>query len=265
MPESSGYRVERMSRERLALAAGQESARRKHTMYALVEADLTVPRRLIREHFASTGERLSLTAYVTTCVAAALREMPELNAFRRGRSLVYLDEVIVEVLLERTINGQPAVGYLPIRHADTKSLRQIHDEIRSGQAARHETIAGEGWIQWIPSWAARPMMWWMRRSPRWVLRLGVVGVNNVGMGTGGAGWGLSPGAGTLGVTIGGISPRLGLVEGEPKAQEVAHLTLAYDHDVINGVPAARFTSRLLELLAVGDAVRAAGTLGRPAP
>lgn len=253
-----------MSRARLALAAGQESARHKHTMYALVEADLTVPRRLIKEHCERTGEKLSLTAYVTTCVAAAVREVPEVNAFRRGHSLVYLDDVIVEVLLERTIDGQPAVGYLPIVHADTKSLRQVHDEIRAGQAARHETIAGERWLRLVPAWSARPLMWWMRRSARWALRLGVVGVNNIGMGTHVAGWGLSPGAGTLGVTIGGISRRPHRVAGEPTEQEIAHLTLAFDHDVINGAPAARFTARLLELLTAGDAVWTASTQEPPA-
>lgn len=265
MPGSPGYRVERMSPARLALVAGQESARHRHTMYALVEADLTVPRALIREHFERTGEKLSLTAYVTTCVAAAVREVPEVNAFRRGRSLVYLDEVIVEVLLERTIDGQPAVGYLPIRHADTKSLRAVHEEIRAGQAARHETIAGEQWLRLVPAWAARPLMWWMRRSPRWALRLGVVGVNNIGMGTKVAGWGLSPGAGTLGVTIGGISHRLTSVDGNPAEQEVAHLTLAFDHDVINGAPAARFTERLLELMAAAQTIRAVDTPSRPSP
>lgn len=253
-----------MSRARLALAAGQESARHKHIMYGLVEADVTVPRKLIRDHAERTGEKLSFTAYVTVCVAAAVREVPQVNAFRRGHSLVYLDEVIVEVLLERTIDGQPAVGYLPIRHADAKSLRQVHAEIRAGQTARHETIAGERWLRRVPAWASRPLMWWMRRSARWALRLGVVGVNNIGMGTNVAGWGLSPGAGTLGVTIGGISRRAHWVDGEPAEQEVAHLTLAYDHDVINGAPAARFTARLLELLASGEAVRSAGTEDTPA-
>ncbi|WOQ16917.1 2-oxo acid dehydrogenase subunit E2 [Raineyella sp. W15-4] len=254
-PTSRGYRVERMSRARLALAAGQESARHRHIMFALIEADLTVPRRLIRAHQETTGERLSLTAYVVTCVAAALAEFPALNAFRRGRSLVFLDEVIVEVLLERTIDGQPAVGYLPIRNADTKSLRAVHDEIRAGQASRPETIAGQRWLERIPTGLARPLMWYMRRSPRWALRLGVAGVNNLGMGTSVAGWGLAPGAGTLGVTIGGITPRPGLVADALVRQEIAHLTLAFDHDVIDGAPAARFTSRLAELLAAGEAIR----------
>ncbi|MGB7963235.1 MAG: 2-oxo acid dehydrogenase subunit E2 [Propionicimonas sp.] len=257
MSGSRGYRVERMGRARLALAAGQELAVKRHLMYALVEADLTVPRRLLREHREQTGERLSLTAYVVTCLAQSLAEYPLLNAFRRGRSVVFLDEVIVEVLVERSIGGQPAVGYLPIRNANTKSLRDIHDEIRASQASTAETIAGQRWLELVPAFVTPVLMRWMRRSIHWALQLGVAGVNNIGMGTDTGGWGVSPGAGTLAVTIGGIKPRPHLLDGRLVEREIAHLTMTFDHDVIDGAPAARFTSRLLELLAAGDPIQAA--------
>ena len=257
MSGSRGYRVERMSRARLALAAGQNLAAKRHLMYALVEADLTLPRRLLREHREQTGERLSLTAYVVTCLAEALAEYPQLNAFRRGRSVVFIDEVIVEVLVERSIGGQTAVGYLPIRHADTKALRDIHDEIRATQASAAETIAGQRWLELVPAFVTPVLMRWMRRSVHWALQLGVAGVNNIGTGTDAAGWGVSPGAGTLAVTIGGITPRPHLVDGQLLEQEIGHLTITFDHDVIDGAPAARFTSRLLELLAAGDSIQAA--------
>lgn len=120
---------------------------------------------------------------------------------------------------------------------------------------RTRPIAGEQWLERIPLFLVSKLMRWMTRSPRWALRLGVVGVNNLGMGSHVAGWGLSPGAGTLGVTIGGISRRLGMVDGQAAEQEIAHLTLTFDHDVIDGAPAGRFTSQLLELIASGDAIR----------
>ncbi len=257
MAKPGGYRVEPMSRARLALAAGQDAAVKRHLMYALVEADLTVPRQLLREHRQQSGERLSLTAYFVTCVAAALAEYPQLNAFRRGRSMVFIDEVIVEVLVERNIGGQPAVGYLPIRRANTKSLRDIHHEIRATQSSPAQTIVGQRWLELVPAFMVPLLMRWMGRSIGWTLQLGVAGVNNLGMGTNTAGWGLAPGAGTLAVTIGGITTRPQLVDGQLVEQEIAHLTLTFDHDVIDGAPAARFTSRLLELLAAGDPIRAA--------
>jgi len=218
---SRGYRVERLSRARRALAAGQELARKRHLMYGLVEADLTVPRQWLRVHRERTGEALSLTAYVVTCVARALAEFPDLNAFRRGRSLVYLDE------------------------------------IRAAQEASGEAIAGQRWLERVPVFAVPWLIRWMRRSIRWALRLGVAGVNNIGTGTTAAGWGLSPGAGTLAVTLGGITRRPGLVGGELSEREIAQVTLTVDHDVVDGAPAARFTARLLELLAAGDSIREA--------
>lgn len=38
------------------------------------------------------------------------------------------------------------------------------------------------------------------------------------------------------MTIAGISRRLGSVAGESAVLEVAHFTLAFDHDGINGAP-----------------------------
>ncbi|MEA5455951.1 2-oxo acid dehydrogenase subunit E2 [Sinomonas sp. JGH33] len=257
MKGSSGYRIERLTAQRRALAAGQELARKRHLMYGLVEADLSVPRGLLREHRERTGERLSFTAYVVTCVARALAEFPQLNALRRGRSLVFLDEVIVEVLVERNVGGQSAVSYLPIRHADTKTLRDIHREIREAQNSTPEAIAGQRWLDAIPPAVVPYLMRWMSRSIPWALRLGVAGVNNVGMGAGAVGWALSPGAGTLAVTIGSIGPEPRLVDGHLTEREIGRLTITIDHDVVDGAPAARFTSRLLELLAAGESVTSA--------
>jgi len=262
MSRTEGFRVQRMSRARRALVAGQALAVKRHLMYALVEADITTPRRLLRQHREATGERLSLTAYLVTCVAQALAEYPELNAFRRGNSLVFLDEVIVEVLVERRIDEQSAVGYLPIRNANTMSLRAIHEAIRATQSEPPQAIAGQQWLERLPAPLTPLLMRWMRSSVRWALELGVAGVNNVGAGSNSAGWGLSPGAGTLAVTVGGIQPRPLFVDGILVEREIAHLTLVFDHDVVDGAPAARFTSRLLELLAAGESISMAGD---PAP
>jgi len=251
MAGRGGYRIQRISRARLALAAGQELARRRHLMFGLVEADLTDPLRLMSDYESRHGERLSLSGYVATCLARTLAEFPDLNAFRRGRSLVVIDEVIVVVLLERTISGQSAVGYLPVRHADTKTLLAITREIRAEQASAPQVVPGQRWLDRLPGPLVAPVMRWASRSVGWALRFGTAGVNNIGFGEV-VGWGLAPGAGTLAVTVGGISPRA-LPDGSQR--QIAHLTLTFDHDVVDGAPAARFTRRLLERLASGETAR----------
>lgn len=248
----SGYRIEPLGRDQLALAAGQEVARRRHLMYGLIEVDLTAPRRLMREHREATGERLSLTAYVVACLARALAENPRLNALRRRRSLVILHEIIVEVLIEGTTPGSPGVRYLPVRHADARSVSDITAEIERARGRPDEVIPDQRWLRHVPTWCWPWIMNSLSRSVKWALRLGVAGVNNVGVGADAGGWGLSPGAGTLAVTLGGISRRLRPVDGRPVEVEIGQLTLSFDHDVINGAPAARFTSRFAELLSTGE-------------
>ena len=58
-----------------------------------LEADVAEPRRLMREHRERTGEGLSLTAYVVSCLARAVAEHPTLNSLRRRGKLVTLDDV----------------------------------------------------------------------------------------------------------------------------------------------------------------------------
>jgi hypothetical protein len=60
-------------------------ASRSHTMHALVEVDVTDARRAIREWRAGTGEPLSLTAFVVSCLARAIAEDRRFHALRLGR------------------------------------------------------------------------------------------------------------------------------------------------------------------------------------
>lgn len=245
----SRYRIEPLGSWRLGLIAAQESAGRRHLMYTLVEADLTRPLALLDAHRERTGERLSLTGYVVTCVARAMAEHPNVNAVRRGRSLVFLHEVIVVVLVEQQMDGRPAVGYVPIRRADTKTLREVTAEIRAGRTARPVSAWGQRLVSRLPTRVAAGVLRQLSHSIRWALEYGVAGVNNVGLGAHVAGWAFTPGAGTLAVTVGGISRRQ---EGPGAERRIAHLTLHFDHDVVDGAPASRFTRRLLELLASAE-------------
>jgi pyruvate/2-oxoglutarate dehydrogenase complex dihydrolipoamide acyltransferase (E2) component len=67
-------------------------------------------------------------------------------------------------------------------------------------------------------------------------------------GTGG-GWGITPTNYTLQLTVGGIARKPGLTEDdEIEPREYLHVTATFDHDVVDGAPAARFLERLRELV-----------------
>lgn len=81
---------------------------------------------------------------------------------------------------------------------------------------------------------------------------GTVGITSVGMfGRGHGGWGLTSPSHGLDLIVGGTAWKPAVVDGCIEPQEVLNLTLLFDHDVIDGAPAARFTRPLVELIESG--------------
>ena len=51
--------------------------------------------------------------------------------------------------------------------------------------------------------------------------------------------------------MGGIGEKIVLVDEHIAARDFLSLTISFDHDIIDGAPAARFTQRLKELIESG--------------
>jgi len=56
---------------------------------------------------------------------------------------------------------------------------------------------------------------------------------------------------SLSVMVGGIAHEPGVVEGRIEAREYLDLTLSFDHNIVDGAPAARFAQRFAELIESG--------------
>jgi len=81
---------------------------------------------------------------------------------------------------------------------------------------------------------------------------GTVGVSAVGMfGEGHSGWGIFPVTNVLGLIVGSIAWKPAIVEGRIEPREILNLTVVFDHNVIDGAPATRFTRRLIEMIESG--------------
>lgn len=83
-------------------------------------------------------------------------------------------------------------------------------------------------------------------------RYGVVSVTAVGMFGSGAVWAIPLTAGTVTVTVGSIVKRPVFVEGEIQEREHLCLTVSFNHDIVDGAPAARFLKLFAEILQAGD-------------
>lgn len=250
------------------VAAASAVNRERNTIHLVTEADITEARRLMAEHRRRTGERLSLTAYVVACLARTFGEFPRLNSFRKGRRLIVLDDVTIAVVIEREIGNEALPEPVAVRSAGEKSFRRIHDEIREAQQARPAHLgadAGFGWTRLIPAPLLRTFIRLASRSIAMQKRYGVVGVTAVGMFAAGPLWLVPLTAATVTVSVGGIETRTAGADGTAEARELLCLTLSFDHDVVDGAPAARFAKRFGEILTSAEVLAGLDEAGSGEP
>lgn len=250
------------SKGRRAMAFAMRSVQRTPMIHGLIEVDVTRAREFLRDHKAKTGESLSFTAFIATCLGKAVDENKSMQAYRKGRKhLVLFDDVDVATPIERDVAGQKQPMIYIIRAANKKTFREIHREIRTAQveeAVQAWTPATDkNWVLFLPTFLLRFFFWafWClcRTYPHVQKKvLGTVGLTAIGMFGEGAGWGIPPATPqTLYITVGGIGVKREVVDGSTAMREYLSLTISLDHEMIDGAPAARFTQRLKELIESG--------------
>ena len=109
----------------------------RHHIPVLTEIDVTVARAAIAKRKEATGEGLSFTGWVITCLARAASEHKRVHALRLGRHRFVLFHD-VNIVVQRRLEGTEPPEYLPmpyvIRKANEKTADAIHAEIRAAQA-----------------------------------------------------------------------------------------------------------------------------------
>lgn len=260
--KSGSHHVVALSPERRGMAAFQELKVKRHNMYALLEVDVTRARQFIAEHKLRTGEQISFTGYLISCLARAVDENKAVQAYKKGhRQLVMFDDVDVGFMIELNKGEQRLVRGHVIRAANRKTFWEIHQEIRSVQsnqtpadseaAARFRSALQLPWP--LSKLFSAAFCIAVKRDPTIITSMaGTVGISSVGMfGKGHSGWGISIGSHVLDLVVGGTARKLAEMDGQIESRDIMSLTIIFDHDVIDGAPAARFTHKLVELIESG--------------
>lgn len=235
---------------RLVVDAGRAGSHR-HSTYGLIEIDITDARVRMRELHESTGERVSMTAWLTTCLARTIAEDRSVQAFRDifGR-LVIFDDVDVNVIVETTVPGQPFPMNHVVRGVDRRDVFDVQRELRrvKEKPSSSPSMRLARWARMfagLPGFVRGPLLRVAPRFPKMYKELlGTTGVTAVGMFGAGGGWGISFQTHSLNLLVGGISRRPRVEGGRVVEREYLALTLMVDHDIVDGAPAARFAARL---------------------
>ena len=243
-----------------------EFSRSKYYVLGLVEADVTLAQETIGLHKAKTGESLSFTAWIAKCLAQTISEFPEANSYRKGRSrVITFKDVDVVIVVEKKVGDTKYPVPYVIRNVNEKKFTEIHAEIRNAQAGtfsdeqkaidEEKKRDSQSFFMRVVNPYSLPrfvrMIYWrgFRTDPFKVKRvMGTAGITSVGMFGRGGGWPISVGTHTVDLAVGGIARKPGVVGDEIAIRQYLQFSIYFDHEIIDGAPAARFTSRLVELM-----------------
>ena len=247
-----------LSFNRKMVRASASVTKQKNAIHSFAEADITGPRKLINEHYEKTGEKLSFTTYIVTCLAHVLKDFPRFNSFIKGSKLIMLDDITISVLIERELDGEKVPEPVAIKKAQEKSFIQINSEIREAQKQQGKELGSLSkmtWIKFIPGFLLKAFVGMADRNIKMGIRYGKIGVTAVGMFSEEPVWFIPHGTATVLVTVGSISKKVIEFEGKLVAREHLCLTVSFDHDIIDGAPAARFINQLIETIKSGRLIQ----------
>lgn len=264
MPEKQSYEIPYPSSRQLTFDLGRIGLA-KHHVKALLEVDVTEARKMIKQSRHS-GRKISFTAWLIKAIADCVALHPPIAGlnFPKSNKVLVFEDVDISIVVEKNVNGSRVPLPYVIRKADKKTLSQVQDEIES---AKSRTVGGEGDYVLGEEYSPTAMKLFIK-LPQWLrlilMRLlvlnnpqrtknmmGTVMITTAGMVGHTRGWIMPFGMHPLCLALGSLNEQPAVYRGEIQKREILHLTILIDHDVIDGVPAARFVDDLVKKLQMG--------------
>jgi pyruvate/2-oxoglutarate dehydrogenase complex dihydrolipoamide acyltransferase (E2) component len=260
--ESPTYTESPFSLERKQIVDFLSIGKSKHHAYALIELDITGIRDQLRRLGRAHKSPLSLTGFLLNSFVQAIAVDKSMQGYRKGSKLIVFDEIDVSTMVERKIDGVPRpVGYV-LRNASEKSLLRICQEIR--EAKNHtqddlidseEMTRKKKFYSFVKrtGFLRRWFLHRMARDPFMKKKLtGTVGFSSMGMFSSNiAGWIVPITPHTLTAMVGGIRKQMEMRDAQLSEREIVCMTIAMDHDILDGAPTARFIDRLKRIVEKG--------------
>jgi pyruvate/2-oxoglutarate dehydrogenase complex dihydrolipoamide acyltransferase (E2) component len=260
------YEVSDFPEERKMVLDIMEQGMKKHYITALIEIDVTIGKQKIRTYKSQYKKPLSFTGWILKCIGEAASRHKEVHAVKKGFKLYRFDDVDISITVEKVINGQNTPLPLIIRKTNEKTVHQITDEIIKAreESVEESTLLAtqkEGKFKKIfpslPKFIRKIVYWRFGRDPLYLKDFaGTVSLTSVGMFGNIRGWGIPIGVTNLMFTLGGIIKKPVIIENKIETREILHMTVMFDHDVVDGAPAARFISDLQNLIENGYGLEA---------
>jgi pyruvate/2-oxoglutarate dehydrogenase complex dihydrolipoamide acyltransferase (E2) component len=245
---AAGFTLTPIPAERRPVLDRLSGASRRFQVHALVELDVREAAVRIRD----ADPRVSWTGFVIASVARAVAAHPQVNTRKAGNQVLSFDRVDIGATVERHWQGRTVLDIVMIAGADRKSCAEITEVLHAakyGPGQPHRPTGLTRQIVRLPGPLRRAAIRAAGTRPSVAATFGpAVGVTSIGMFSDGWGWAIPLAPLTVIATVGGVADRAVVRDGHVVARPMLPLTLSFDHAVIDGAPATRFTETLRALV-----------------
>ena len=257
----TGYSVREFASSRQFTTDVGILGRKKHRVQALLDLDVTASRQYLQRYRNEKNVEVSFTAWIIKCISQAIAEHKDVHAIRQGKNqLVIFEEIDISLLVEKQLQGEKLPLPIVLRKTNEKTAAELHQEIqlakRQSVTDEKNYVLGDNQNKWgLKIFLAMPqflrlLIWRLILSNplRMKEMMGTVVVTSVGMIGNIKGWLIPSSIHPLAFAMGSIVKKPGVIEEQIEIREYLPLTILIDHDVVDGAPAARFLSRLTEII-----------------
>jgi len=247
---------------RLATADVGRFGLKRHYMFGLFEVDVTAARQLLRR-LRREGQGVSFTAWMIKTIGDCVARNPLVHALPwKKHQLIAFNDVDIAIPIERVVHGKGVPLPLLIRQTNLRTAQDIHREIQEALKkqlsderdfilSKHSFSKASLRAYYSFPQALRLFIWRRLFANPFRARhySGTVMVTTVNVIGGSSGWILpSRTMHNLALSLGSISKKPWVVGGEVTVREILNLTVTFNHDVIDGVPARKFVQGLIEAI-----------------
>jgi len=231
---------------------GFEMVNGGHTFYGLLEFDVTDVRKELRAQ-RSSGAGGSLFAFMLKAIGKCLEEYPEFNSMINTKYKTTFDKVDIDIPIEMQQGDEIYNKQCIIRDINGKTLQQVDKEIEQAKRTTGDEKSymaskfGQKLITLAPKFIVLFMFRHILKSHKLVKKhSGTIFVTSVSMFSTTPGYIIpyTGGPKAASLAIGSVAKKPVVKHNEVQIREMINITAAFNHDLVDGAPAARFINRL---------------------
>lgn len=257
----TGYKIRKFQKSRIATIDVCAVGQQKHHIPAIIEIDVTGSRGKIKA-YRKESHKISFTAWLIKAISMTIKDHEQVAAYLKAKNKVIIfNDINVSIIVEKELNGQKMPIPLIIEKANERSIDSITNQIHNAKdkklsekeiVLQSKTSLFEMYYSFLPGFIRRLVWRSLLSHPRIAFKkMGNVAITSIGMRGNVNGWFIPISVHPICFGIGKIIKKPVLINDTIEIRELLTMTILLDHDVIDGVPMARFISDLVDNIEKG--------------